>query len=988
VRRGLSHHGWILVLAAGIIASIGAYTWLHDADVQSIRYEIAQRNQAKLDAIHSIFRQYFDTAMAIGAFVRGKMGTHEYVEETEARHFARAMLDTHTDGLVAIAIIPPEGSGKIQTVRQGGAGKLDPPLNPQRLHKIMPGAMDVQPLQDKGRHRLTRIILGIADDAHGTGYAVSDWNITAIANIAIAPIPRTESDIEIGLIKRSQFIRIYRHASRLGQEEGVTWRGGFRLDGIHFEVRIHTASAALRQLTSSPGPTWVLLLGLVLSLLLTYLAYNRTRYGERLRHDVAERTKALEESEEKHRTLVNAMPMGIMIHTSGKIRYANPAMAAMFGVEDADSLLGKHVLDFVSMEDRPNVAKRIEHLKRGEAVPPADERLLRSDGSEFWAEVRSAPVSYAGKTAVQVLIQDITKRKHHETEIARLSDAVKHANDIIFQLDAKGRVKTVNQAGLRMFGMTEDEVTEKPFSRFVSPESLPIAQEMFAMKTGGEMTESRYELMFQDTGGHAHIMEVDTRAIIKDGHFSGVYGVARDITDRKEAEAKLKYLSYYDELTKLPNRRLFADRTDHTIAIARREEGSMALLYLDLDRFKFINDTLGHTCGDKVLKEAASRLISTLRESDTAARMGGDEFSVLLQGANANTAMRVASKLRDAIRQPFQLGEQEFSLDVSIGITVFPNDGKDGEELLKHADVAMYQAKKSHSHLHYFSAGMEKQATRHLQMEQYLAKAADEKQLVLYFQSQHALAGKLKASPFPLYYQGKYRLDDGNIIGAEALIRWNHPKLGLVSPAEFIPLAEETGLIRPITHWALCEAGRQAVAWEKEGIRPDRIGVNLSAVQLMQQGLAKEIIGHIHTTGAKAEWIEIEVTETAAMRDPETAIEIMQELVDAGITIAIDDFGTGYSSLAYLKRLPAEWLKIDIAFIRNLPDDAEDVAIVRSIIAMAHALSIQTIAEGVETKAQLEFLRSEGCDAVQGYLFSKPLAADEASAHIRRCLKQ
>ncbi len=984
--RGLSHHGWILVLTAGVIASIGAYTWLRDTDAQSVRYEMAQRNQARIDAIHSIFQQQFDTAMAIGAFIKGEMGTHEYVEEDEARNFTRAILDTHPDKLIAISIIPPEASGETQTVKQSGTETLDPLLDLQRLRQITPGTMNIQPLQDKKRRRLMRISFGIASGVHGTGYAVSDWDTAATVGLATAAMPGT--GIEIGLIKKGQFIRIYRHRSLPGTGEDTPWKSNFRLNGIHFEVRIHTAPAALRQLTS-PDPAWVvLLLGLAFSLLLTYLAYNRTRYGEHLRHDVTERTKTLEESEEKYRTLVNTLPMGVIIHESGKIRFANPAIASMFGVKDPNSLLGENVLNFVSGKDRPNVVERMQHLKQGETVPPVDVRLLRSDGSEFWGEARGMPVDYEGKTAVQILIQDISERKHHEAEIARLSDAVKHVNDIVFQLDAKGRVKTVNQAGLRMFGLTEEKATGKPFASFVSPESLPMAQGMFAMKTNGEMVESRYELTFQDTSGHAHIMEVDTRAIIKDGLFSGVYGVARDVTDRKEAEARLEYLSYYDELTKLPNRRLFADRADQMIAIAMREKDNMALLYLDLDRFKFINDTLGHPCGDQVLREAAARLISTLRQSDTAARMGGDEFSVLLQDANANTAMHVASKIRRAIQRPFQLGEQEFSLDVSIGIAVFPDDGKNGEELLKHADVAMYQAKKNHVHLHYFSAGMEKRAARHLQMEQYLAEATDEKQLALYFQSQHVLAGKPEASPFPLHYQGKYRLDDGDIIGVEALIRWNHPKLGLVPPAEFIPLAEETGLIRPITHWALCEAGRQAVAWEKEGIRPNRIGVNLSAVQLMQHGLAKEIIGHIHATGAKPEWLEIEITETAAMRDPETAIGIMQELVDAGIAIAIDDFGTGYSSLAYLKRLPAEWLKIDIAFIRNLPDDAEDAAIVRAIIVMAHALGIQIIAEGVETKAQLEFLRSEGCDAAQGYLFSKPLPADEASAHIKRYLKR
>jgi diguanylate cyclase (GGDEF)-like protein len=460
-----------------------------------------------------------------------------------------------------------------------------------------------------------------------------------------------------------------------------------------------------------------------------------------------------------------------------------------------------------------------------------------------------------------------------------------------------------------------------------------------------------------------------------------------DVSGRKETEEKLTWMSYYDELTDLPNRRLFTDRVGQATAVCRREQRSLALLYLDIDRFKFINDTLGHSIGDKVLQEVAVRIQQSLRETDTVARMGGDEFTVLLPGADVNTAMRVARKLGGALQRSLLMGEQNLALAASIGIAVFPNDGKNGEELLKHADIAMYHAKTNQLHIHCFSSSMEEQAVRRLRMEQDLARAVDGKQLELYYQGKHALGDRLEASPFPLHYQAKHRLDDDNIFGVEALIRWNHPELGMVSPAEFIPLAEESGLIHSITRWALAEAGYQAIAWEKACMRPGRIGVNISAIQLMQKVLAKEILARIREAGAKPEWIEIEITETAVMREPEIAITIMRELAEAGISIAIDDFGTGYSSLAYLKRLPAEWLKIDMAFIRNLPDDEEDSVIVRSTIAMAHALGMKVIAEGVEKEAQLEFLRNEGCDAVQGYLFSKPLPAARASAYIRNYLK-
>jgi len=515
-----------------------------------------------------------------------------------------------------------------------------------------------------------------------------------------------------------------------------------------------------------------------------------------------------------------------------------------------------------------------------------------------------------------------------------------------------------------------DHVTEKDRKR--------VRERMTRLASGNDPGAAEERLLRMD--GAMFWAEVQGIPTIFNGR-PAVQVLVQDISARKEAEEKLAWLSYYDELTGLPNRRLFADRARQALALAIRDKSSLALIYLDLDRFKFINDTLGHTSGDVVLKEAGTRLDKLLRESDTAARMGGDEFAVLLQDADVATAMRVAAKIREALRRPYQLGDQNLVLDVSIGIAIFPQDGKDTEALLQHADTAMYHAKRNQAHIHYFSAGMEDEAARRLMMEQELAKAADEKQLMLYYQGQHAIVPV--SAPFPPHYQGKHLLAENVIISVESLVRWRHPELGLVSPAEFIPFAEETGLIRPITHWVLAEAGRQAAAWEEAGIRPGRISVNISAVQLMQKGLAEEIIERINETGAKPEWMEIEITETAAMREPETAIGIMRELTDAGVSIAIDDFGTGYSSLAYLKRLPAEWLKIDITFIRNLPDDEEDAAIVRSTIAMAHALGMKTIAEGVETKEQLEFLRGEGCDAVQGYLFSKPLPADEVSAHIK-----
>jgi len=553
--------------------------------------------------------------------------------------------------------------------------------------------------------------------------------------------------------------------------------------------------------------------------------------------------QALEESENKHRQLVENTPMGIVIYTNGKVRYVNPAAVTMLGASSADDLLDRAVLDFIVEEERDSVSAHFQTLQQAGYVQSAEERFQRLDGGVFWGEIRGVPIEYESRPSVQLLIQDISARK--------------------------------------------------------------------------------------------------------------------------QAQEQLKLLSYSDELTGLPNRRLYTDRVEQACSMARRSKRPISLFFLDLDRFKVINDTRGHACGDQVLKVVAERLMQTLRLSDTAARMGGDEFAVLLPETEPDKALHVAGKLIAALKQPIYLEDQStVIIGASIGLASFPTDGEDGTTLLKHADSAMYYAKQNHMDIHCFSSAMESVAMRRMYLEGELAVAAEKGQLSLHYQSQHALPA---------------HGTETTITGVESLMRWHHPEMGMISPAEFIPLAEETGLIKPITVWAIAEASRQALIWEQAGIRPNRISINISAAQLMQQDLASDILSLIRDSGAQPEWIEIEVTETAVMNQPETGIAIMRELVNGGASIAIDDFGTGYSSLAYLKRLPADLLKIDIAFIRDLPDDAEDAVIVRTIIAMAHALGLRVLAEGVETTAQLEFLRREGCDLIQGYLLGRPLPADEAT---------
>jgi len=535
-------------------------------------------------------------------------------------------------------------------------------------------------------------------------------------------------------------------------------------------------------------------------------------------------------------------------------------------------------------------------------------------------------------------------------------------------IQSGGIIQYANPAAQSMLGIDNAlPVSQLELLPIVHPDDRATFDEMMQNLQQGNHVEPA-EMRIQQHDGNFFWAEIRGVPVVYESNPS-VQVLIHNISDRKMAEEELTRLSYTDALTGLPNRRLYIDRLEQACNMAMRSNRQLCLLYLDLDRFKAINDTQGHACGDLVLKTVATRIQDTLRASDTAARMGGDEFAILLPETDTTSALRVANKLSGILQQPMILSGQKLSIGASIGLACYPDDGMESDTLLKHADQAMYHAKQNHLGIRCFSNEMEKSARYHIQLEGELREAVKHGQL-------------------ELYYQAQYRLDDHGtpISGVESLIRWRHPELGMISPDEFIPIAEEAGLIRLITGWVITEASRQALLWQQQGHRPDKIGINVSAAELMHIGLAEDILGHISDAGAKAEWFEIEITETAAMSQPDAAISIMKQLIDSGIKIAIDDFGTGYSSLAYLKRLPADNLKIDIAFIRHLPDSAEDAVIVRTIIAMAHALRIKVVAEGVETHAQLDFLRQEGCDSIQGYLLAKPMSASDATVFLKENL--
>jgi len=474
-----------------------------------------------------------------------------------------------------------------------------------------------------------------------------------------------------------------------------------------------------------------------------------------------------------------------------------------------------------------------------------------------------------------------------------------------------------------------------------------------------------YEIEVVDNHGYKHKLEILETPLYDDqGLCIGVEGIAHDITLLKQTHERLNWLSYYDELTGLANRRLFKERFEQIIALSHRSNQSMALLFLDLDRFKTVNDSLGHAVGDEVLRETAGRLKTQLRDSDISARMGGDEFTLILPDTGADAAENVAKKVIESLLAPYVYNDQQFILGTSIGIAIYPQDGEDADTLLQQADAAMYVAKKTKEGYTFCSSDLNQISNRRLDVEQALRKALNE----------NCYDDDFELS---MVFQSKHDVLTNEIQGYEALMRWRHSELGDISPIEFIPLAEETGLIVELSRWVITRVCMQAVHWSEIGFQFKKIAINISAVELINYELAKNIIEQVDATGALREWIEIEITESALMKALDVAIKVMKELVEAGILIAIDDFGTGYSSLAYLKNLPASYIKIDQSFIRNLLDNPEDQAVVKAVVAMSHALDKKVIAEGVETQEQLKFLLENGCDIVQGYLFSKPVTVME-----------
>lgn len=584
---------------------------------------------------------------------------------------------------------------------------------------------------------------------------------------------------------------------------------------------------------------------------------------------------------------------------------------------------------------------------------------MRQGATDYVLKDRPARL---GEAVRQALEQRRLKgeRDRAQAQLRLAERAFQHAAEGILVTDAEARILSVNPAFETITGYPAEEVLgENPRLLQSGRHSASEYRNLWAALLS--VGQWRGELWNRRKNG-ALYPQWSTISAVRDeqGAITHFVGIFSDISNAKAAQERIDFLAHHDALTGLPNRSLVRERLIHALAAARRESKSVALLFIDLDRFKTVNDTLGHPAGDELLSEAGRRMSGVLRESDTLARIGGDEFVLLLEApADADDATRVARKLLKVMGSPVQIAGQALVVTASIGISLYPNDGEDADTLIRHADRAMYEAKQQgRNSFQFFAPAMTAGAFERLVMENALRSAVERDELLLHYQPQLDLAS-------------------GALCGVEALVRWQHPELGLVPPSRFIVLAEEIGVIADIGNWVLDAVCSQLAAWDEAGLSVPRASVNLSVKEIEEERLVARLSRTLKQHGLAASRLELEVTESMLMRDAERSCAVLTALKTLGVAIAVDDFGTGYSSLAYLKRLPLDRLKIDQSFVRDIGCDRNDEAIVRAVVALARSLGLETVAEGVEEQHQAVFLELEGCHVAQGYLYASPLPTCE-----------
>ncbi len=690
---------------------------------------------------------------------------------------------------------------------------------------------------------------------------------------------------------------------------------------------------------------------------------------DQLEAHVSERTRELDEatyalgkSQARLAMALEASELGLWDWDLRTDAVHHSKLQELFGLPQSDTLnMRKDLRPLLHPKDRPLLLRALTAHLRGRTDGYAVEyRVRHADGHWIWVEDRGRAMERDARGRVQRMLgtrRNISARKHREEEQRLAGTVFEAASEGIVILDAQYHVLAVNQAFTEMTGYRREEVLGQSVIRLISTQEARLQYQQIHEQL---MQHGRWqgELMETRKNGELYPQWLQLNTVRdRHGRIAQVVGFFADLTTRHQTEERLRYLAHYDELTGLANRTLFRERLHDAIQRSRSSASRLALLHVDLDRFKVLNDSLGHDIADQLLRHMARRLTQVAPEADTVSRLSSDEYAIILDGyPSLSSLARLAGNLLATLREPLTIDGHELVVSASIGISLFPDNGRELAPLISQANMAMQHAKHLGGNcFHFYTDSLQTTTLERLQLETQLRKGIEN--------------GELE-----VFYQPKLNLTDDSLGAAEALVRWRHPQRGLVSPGEFISLAEETGLIGAIGEFVLRQAASQAYAWKQQGLNV-RVSVNVSVHQVRQGNLASIVRQVLEESGLPAHLLELELTESQLLDNVESVIATLHQLHALGIKLAIDDFGTGYSSLSYLKRFPVDYIKIDQTFIRDLSRGGEDAAITRAIIALAHNLELKVVAEGVETQDQLDFLRSQNCDEIQGYLISRPIEA-------------